>query len=407
MKQILTVMKFEFRAFAKSGTFIGITVLMALVALVGPALPGIIQSFDGINIGAERRIAVVDHTGHFTDDILAENIATAASLFGDLATAREAMDAGDYNYVMEINAEGYTLHVSTMGIAVFNLQHQIFTMLQNQHRVTALEAFGLGAYDIYDVLWFHPAEEVITVTAGGDVADDAYGFLGNFAVSYVVNFLLYFGVLFVGQHLLTTVIREKSTKTMELLITSCKPAQMLNGKVLGVCSAVLLQLLLMVGAAVVSMQIGGMIFNNEAAFSLDISLNFLAFVVVFFLLGFFMFSYLYAALASTCSRMEDANSVAQIPMLVIIVGFAGAMIGMQNPGTAWFVALSFVPVSAPFVMLARVAMGTAATWEIAVSIAGQVATIILLAWLGAKIYRMGTLMYGNKPKLKDLVKAFR
>jgi len=131
------------------------------------------------------------------------------------------------------------------------------------------------------------------------------------------------------------------------------------------------------------------------------------YLVVFFLLGFTIFAFLYAALASTCSRMEDAQSLSTLPTLLLTAGAMMVFVGMNNPGAVWVPIASFVPVISPFVMFMRICMGTAATWEILVSIAIQVASIGIVAWAAAKIYRMGTLMYGAKPTIKGLLQAFK
>jgi ABC-2 type transport system permease protein len=94
-------------------------------------------------------------------------------------------------------------------------------------------------------------------------------------------------------------------------------------------------------------------------------------------------------------------------MMLVMVGFFTAIIGMTSPGAAWITVLSHIPFFAPFLMFMRICLGTAAFWEVAVSVLAQAAAIALLAGLGARIYRMGTLMYGNKPKLKDLLAAFK
>ena len=93
--------------------------------------------------------------------------------------------------------------------------------------------------------------------------------------------------------------------------------------------------------------------------------------------------------------------------MFIAAGFIASTVGSQNPGAQWVFVTSYVPVLAPFVMFMRISMGTAAVWEVAVSVVTQLAMICLVSYLGAKIYRMGTLMYGNKPRLKDLLAAFR
>jgi len=411
MRQIRSVMRFEFLTYAKSPTFIGMTIFLAALALIGPQIPNIMGIFD--NVTGERNIAVVDNTGNFPGEVVEEFLAPRATFFTDINTAREAVASGAYNYALQIDDRHYTLYATSIGMGIWGLENQINAMLRRFYQFEAFDAAGLGWAQTSAILDFFPTSDVLTIGAAGEIVEGAAdSFFENWIYSYVMSFVLYFGLIIGGQHLLTTVIREKSTKTMELLVTSCKASYMLIGKVLGVGTAVLLQILLMVGAAVLSMTIAGMgLFDafggGDVSFVVNLEFELLAFLVIFFLLGFVMYSFIYATLASTVSRMEDASSISALPLMLIMVGFFASVLGSQSPGSDFVLILSHVPLFAPFVMFMRIAMGTAATWEIIISIVAQLVTIAIIAFLGARIYRMGTLMYGNKPKLKDLLAAFK
>jgi|GEM_PF-861119 len=416
MKQIKTVMRFEFLTFAKSGTFIGMTILMVLVALIGPLVPTVIRvfgegAFDGF--GGERTIAVVDTTWAIPADTLDEFLAPRVVLFQNIDEARAAVGEGLHNYALEITADGgYTLYVTSMGLGVMNLQHQAESLMQYVHRTVLINQLGATQNQLEAIITPDITGGLMAIDTDGQVLPDTIeDYLQNIVYSYAMSFILYIGLLMGGQYLLTGVIREKSTKTMELLITSCRASYMLNGKVFGVGAAILLQLLLMVGAALFSMQIAGLMEVGMLAasgedlsgmFSGGIPANILVFLPVFFLLGYVMYAYVYAALASTVSRMEDANSIAMLPVLLIVAGLLGSVFGLNNPDAQWIVIMSHVPLFAPFMMFMRICLNMVQGFEIAVSIAAQIATIIAISWLGGRMYRMGTLMYGNKPKIKDL-----
>ena len=400
-------MRFEFLSFAKSGTFIGMTILLVAMALIGPAAPAVINMFSQASTG--RSIAVVDNTGWFSAYTVDDFISARASFFSDINSARSAVGEGRYNYALEINNYGYNLYVTSMGLGIMALQNQIDAMLRHRYRIDRFYGLGADPSESEAILNFGPSAQIMAIGPTGEAAAETVdSYLENMIYSYVLSFVLYFGLLMGGQYLLTTVIREKSTKTMELLITSCKAGHMLNGKVLGVSAAILTQIVLMVSAAAVSMYVSARLSAGiDDVFTVNLAADIMAFLVLFFLLGFVMYSYIYAALASTVSRMEDANSISYFPIMLIMVGFMGSIFGMQNPGAAWVLLLSHIPIFAPFMMFMRICLGMAAPWEIAISLAAQLASIGLIAWLGGRIYRMGTLMYGNKPKLKDLLAAFR
>ncbi|MCL2203190.1 MAG: ABC transporter permease [Defluviitaleaceae bacterium] len=409
MKQMMTVFGFEFKTFAKSGAFIGITIFMVVLALIGPAIPRVIQFFGDMDIGGERRIAVVDHTGHFAHRV-GTYVSPTAGMFRTIEDARAAVADGDYHYAVSIHEDSFTLYITAMGVGALNLENSIALMLRDHHRYTAFADLGIVPAQQEAIFAFFPRSEVMTLSPAGEITEDtAEDFFTNMIFSYVLSFVLYFGLLTGGSYIVTTVVREKSTKTMELLITSCKAGRLMNGKVLGVAAAVLTQILLMVGAAALSMNLFGGLETEGVLGMLDLTFDpyIMGMLVIFFFLGFIMYAFMYAALASTVSRMEDANSIQTLPMMLVMVGFFAAIFGMTNPGALWINVLSHIPLFAPFVMFMRICLGTAALWEVAVSIAAQVATIAVVAFAGGRIYRMGTLMYGNKPRLRDLLAAFR
>jgi len=404
MSQLWSVIKFEFNIFARSKTFIVVTIILISLSLLGPLIPIAVHTLGGIT--AERTIAVVDNTGWFSPDILDEFLVHRAIPFSDITAATHAVEEGAHNYVLEITSQGFTLHVTAMGLGAYNIHGQAAEMLRHRHRIDQFAELGIAEEQATKILNTAPIGEILTIGVAG--ADVAGVFFENFIYAYAMTFVLYLGLLMGGAHLLTTVVREKSTKTMEILITSCPPSKLLNGKVLGVGGAILLQLLLMVGAAFISMRGTALItYGMEDMFVVVLRPELLVFLVVFFLLGFVLYSYIYAALASTTSRQEDATSIGQLPQLLLVAGYISSIIGMNMPGAGWVTAMSHIPFFAPFVMFVRICMGTAASWEIVISIAMLVVTIGIISWAAAKIYRMGTLMYGAKPTLKGLLAAFR
>jgi len=404
MKQLWSVIRFEFSTFAKNKTFVGVTLFLMAIAIIGPIVPVIIDAVG--NITAERTIAVVDNTGFFAPETVDNFVTPRATFFNDATMARSAVENGDHNYALEINEDSFILHVTAMGVGVANIQHQVAEMLRYRYRVEQLGNFGVGAAQVDEILMFFPYSEVLTI---GELAADVDSFFENIIYAYVMILVLMIGLQMGGAHLLTTVVREKSTKTMELLVTSCAPSKMLNGKVLGVGAALLSQILLMVIAAIVSMQfiVPILVGDAEDIFTIAISMEILGYLVLFFLLGFITYAYAYAALASTASRQEDATSMGQIPALLLSAGGIASFIAMTNPGAAWVAPLSHTPLLAPFIMFVRICMGSAPTWEILVSIGTQIITIAVISWMGTKIYRMGTLMYGAKPTFKNLLEAFK
>jgi ABC-2 type transport system permease protein len=141
----------------------------------------------------------------------------------------------------------------------------------------------------------------------------------------------------------------------------------------------------------------------NSAFSAGI----LIYAVVFFMIGFFSFAFIFAGLGSTVSRMEDAGSVNSIPMLLIVVTFLLAMSGLMTPNALYVRICSFVPFLSPMVMFVRICMTEVPAHEVALALALNCAYVLGAGYISSKIYRVGVMMYGNAPKLRDIVRYIK
>ncbi|MCL2398275.1 MAG: ABC transporter permease [Defluviitaleaceae bacterium] len=415
MNKIWAVIRFEFLTFTKSSSFIGMTLLMVAISVIGPTIPTIIHLFQNAGLTEERIIAVVDNTGRFDEYALEYNLTPRVIIYDDISSARLAVGEGRFSYAVELNHYQYTLYTTAMGARVVNLMNQLDNLVRTQYQLEQFDAMGIDSYQVHFIMDFEPYGKIMTVGSNGEVgAGSIDDFWGNAVFAYVLSFMLYFSLLTGSQYILTSVVREKSTKTMEILITSCKSDHLINGKVLGVGAASLLQLLLVVALGSISLYINGILMLARNPVDIEtlfvtstVPMDIIILMLVYFVLGFAMYAYMQGALASTISRMEDASSVSGLPVMLVVIGFLAAMVGFSNPNAGWYVALSYVPFFAPFVMFVRICVRDAAAWEIGLSIATQIITIGILAWLGSRIYRMGTLAYGNRPKLKDFIDAIK
>ena len=410
MKQLMTVLQFEYMTFVKGKMFIVSTIIMVIAGLILPAVPSFGGMLSGGIMGTEEGavIAVADASGLFPKEKFSEYLSDYEFIdYTGGAGARAALESGADDIAVEIREDlSFTLYVSVMKISYYAILSEIDSMVRREYRMAKLGEAGLAPEDAGGILDFNPQGRIEAVSAPD--AGDAENYQENMVYAYAMLFLLYFGLLMFGQYILTSVIREKTTKTMELLITSCKPSSLIHGKVFGVGLASLTQLLLLGAAAVVSMNFNASI-NAGAEDILIVAVKpvIIACMFIFFLLGFFAFGYIYAALGSTVSRMEDANSASVFPMMLIIVAFFGAMAGLLNPGASWVTVMSYIPFISPMVMFMRVCLGTATLAEAAAAGGIQLLAIVFTGWLGGHIYRMGTLMYGKKLNVKDIIAAVK
>ncbi|PIC85306.1 hypothetical protein CSV72_14400 [Sporosarcina sp. P20a] len=227
---------------------------------------------------------------------------------------------------------------------------------------------------------------------------------------YVLMFVIYFAVIIYSSMIATEVATEKSSRVMEILISSVSPVKHMFAKVLGIGSLGIAQILVYAVSGFLAYRLSSKGEDHElsAFFSLEnLQVSTLVYAVIFFLLGYFLYATLAALLGSLVSRTEDVQQMIMPMSLLIVAAFIIAATGLGNPELGYLKIASFIPFFAPLVMFLRVGMLDLPVWEPLLSIGIMVLTILILGWFGAKVYRGGVLMYGPSRSLKDLKKAIQ
>lgn len=221
---------------------------------------------------------------------------------------------------------------------------------------------------------------------------------------YAVVVAMYMFVLMYGSMIASEVATEKSSRVMEILISSVSPVQQMFGKIIGVALLSLTQFAILFAVGFSSLKS-----NEYELFKLigiaHIPASTLVYAVIFFLLGYLLYAMLFATLGSMVSRLEDVQMVVTPVTLLVLASFFIAMFGLDSPESPFITVTSFIPFFAPLIMFLRIGMLDVAGWEIALSIALLIGTIVFFAYIGAKIYRGGVLMYGRSTSWKDMKKA--
>ena len=196
---------------------------------------------------------------------------------------------------------------------------------------------------------------------------------------------------------------------MEVLITSAKPTSMMFGKVLASCIAGLVQLVAVFGSALIFYNINKHSWGDnmivQSIFNIPVDL--FVYMLVFFVLGFLIYAFMYGAIGSTASKLEDINTSVMPITFLFIIAFFVVMFSMTSGSvdTTLMKVCSYIPFTSPMAMFTRLCMSTVAWYEIAISIAILIGSTVGIGVLAAKIYRVGVLMYGNKPKIGNIIKT--
>lgn len=251
-----------------------------------------------------------------------------------------------------------------------------------------------------------------TVPADSSAPDDArYG--DALLVAYVVVILTFMAIITYGNWVAQSVAEEKSNRVMELLITAATPQQLLTGKVLGTGAAGLTQYAAIVLATMVGLLANGPVskfLNVRGGSTLNlpsIELWMLPAFAAFFLLGFILYSTLYAAAGSMVSRIEDVQQAAGPLIFVSIAGYFVSFTALNDPDAAWVSMLSLVPFFSPYLMPMRMLLTSVSAAEILVAMAILVVTLIAAIWLASRVYSAGVLMYGQRVGVRTLLRAAR
>ncbi len=247
----------------------------------------------------------------------------------------------------------------------------------------------------------------VKITEEGEAEEKGQTFVVAFSMVYVLCLTL----LLWGVATMRSVLEEKTTRIVEILISSVRPFQLLAGKMLGVAAAGFTQFLIWVVSAgllgsygrtmAVALRPGAMMP------SLPLPTSLLVYLVVFFLGGYFLYAAQFAAVGAMVSSEEEAQQM-QLPVVALtLVGLMLFPVILRNPNSTLSTVLSLIPLFSPTLMFLRIAIQTPPFWQIALSLALVVLATVGVLYLSAKIYRVGMLMYGKRPSLVELLRWLR
>ena len=403
MKQFFTVLKFELGNYFKNKSYLITTILFSLLLIVGLSVPSFINipalsGKDKVESNEEKTVfAIYDNDNIIADneylkkafeDVEWENVNSRKEV-EDLINEDKA-DAGfivnsltDYSYLVENSS--------------FSDENQpIFeSVLSRVYREDYLKDKNISV-DEMDALYNMPIESNVEILGKDSVS--------NYIYTYALIFILYFMIIMYGQLIATSVTSEKSNRAIEVLVTSTSSNSLIFGKVIAGAIASFIQMGLIIGSGLVSYKINRDSWNGLLDMVFDIPSNVLLTFAVFGMLGYLLYTFIFGALGALVSKTEDiGKSAGNISMIYVIV-FMLTMFNLTKPDGMIIKVMSFIPFSSCNAMFVRVAMGTVPTIEIIISLALLIASIVIVGFLGAKIYRMATLMYGNPIKLSNAIK---
>ena len=315
------------------------------------------------------------------------SIAIETVEFDDRESAIVALEEGEVDAVLVDGEEVIVESVGGFGGSSFinGLQRSAGTV---QIQAVIAEE-GQQAADIIEILTSDPLD--VTALSGGEAEDGE----SKTAVAYFGLLLLYLAVLLYGTWILTGVTEEKSNRVVEVLLSSIRPWQILGGKILGIGTLAIVQLLGTIVVAVVALRVTG-------AFDLPpIETASVLNLLLWFVIGFLIFAVLFGAAGSLVSRTEDANTIAMPMSMAAVVGFFVSITALNDPDGPVAVISTFIPLTAPFVVPVRTALEAIPVWQYLAALVICVVTIVVLTFVAGRIYAGGLLRYGGRVGVRE------
>ena len=232
----------------------------------------------------------------------------------------------------------------------------------------------------------------------------------NYFLVFLLVVVLFTTIQTYGTMVAQGVVEEKSSRIMEILINATTPMQLMFGKLFGIGLVGLFQFAIVGTVAIIAFLVQGPVSQailghssgsvNFAGIGISVILYFLA----FFILAYFLYAGLYAAIGSLCSRTEDVQQAIAPLVFLNMIGYFAAIFGIQAIDSTWVAILSYIPFFSPVLMFARIGIGTVAPWEVVLAFGLLFLGIALFTWLAARVYRAGVLMYGKRPNTRQLIR---
>ena len=409
MKQFGKILKFELKGYLRNKVFVGITIFLVVAIAIVMFIPNIIAAFESDDEGdvtptdlptmlvyAEDENLSATIKEYFGNAFVDYNVKVAE---GSVDDVKSEITSGGAECAFVMNsASSYTYYVNNLSMYDMNTE-VASSVLQEVYRINAMVQNGVAPEQAGAIMSVQI--ESSTETLGKDQ-------MQNFFYTYIMIFALYMVILLYGQMVATNVATEKSSRAMEVLVTSAKPTSMMFGKVLASCIAGFSQLVLVFGTAILLYNINKDALSNPLISSIfNIPIELFIYLIVFFVLGFLIYAFMFGAIGSTASKLEDINTSVMPITFLFIIAFMVVMFSMSSgsvDNTAMLIC-SYIPFTSPMAMFTRVCMSTVAWYEIAISIAILIGSTIGIGVLSAKIYRVGVLLYGMPPKFSTIMKT--
>ena len=421
MKKIYLIVAREFTERARKKSFIVTTLLMPIFMIGMMVAPSLMMLYGG---SEQKQVVVIDRSGivgHRLESSQEVVFSTQNNLDKEEACQTYNADSGIFGilFISEDVSQSGQVQFITNSSSSLMLEELISSQIKGIIEQEKLkERYNIDNLDqmLQDV------DTPITLNTfenngtGNEEEMESTSSGINYILGIVLGMMLYMMIILYGQMVLTSVVEEKSSRVIDVMVTSCTPFQLMMGKILGIASVALTQIAIWAVLIIAASKfLIPSLFSASIAATSDAMLQgvvgtlgdtgymaqLLAYVVLFILGGFLLYASLYAASGSAVDSVQDGqqfNSIIMMPIILAIIVMMSVFNDPNSPIAFW---ASMIPFTSPIVMIARIPFGIP-TWEIVVSLVVLYLSFVLTTWLAAKIYRIGIFMHGKRPSWREL-----
>lgn len=425
MKKMYLIIEREYLERVRKKSFIIVTLLMPILMIglmIAPTLMMLYSTSD------QKQIVVIDKSGRVADKLQP----SAEILFVEESILSKAEACNVYNeesgifgvlYIgEEIEARDSVQLITNSSLSPM-LEENIATQISSIVEREKLLAYNIDNLDeiLANVETNIELSTYLNDGTGAEESMESTSSGMNYILGLVLGMLLYMVILLYGQMVLTSVVEEKSSRVLDVMVTTCTPFQLMMGKILGIALVAITQIgiwaLLVISsskfllptllpadiAATNDMMLGSVVGTLGDTGYIAMLFTYL---LLFILGGFLLYASLYAAAGSAVDSVQDGQQFNTVIMLPIILSIIVMTSVFNDPNSSLVFWGSIIPFTSPVVMVARIPFGIP-TWEIVTSLLILYATFILTTWMAAKIYRVGIFMHGKRPSWGDLWRWIR
>lgn len=437
MRNIGLIIMREFKERVYKKSFIITTLLMPLLMLALSAAPAVIMFFVR---GETKAVSVIDQSGIVAPQLESgDDIQFVVIEDGDLQTElKKSLESEEFGVLFigsDIVENPNNIQLYTNQSSSMLIEEAIAGQVEEIIEAERLKALNVG--DLKRILEQVEVNINLSTFRNGAEQSEATSSAASSFVGIALGFVLYFFLVVYGSIVMQSIIEEKNSRILEVLVSTVRPFDMMMGKILGVASVALTQiaiwgvLLIVISAAVIpavmpddilagveavragadaATMVPDMDIEAIAALSSIMDTGYISQIVLLLLLfmmgGFLLYAAMYAAIGASVDQVQDAQQLTTPVMIPIIFAFIILTMVMNDPNSPLVVWCSMIPFTAPIVMMGRIPSGIP-TWEVVTSLVLLYATFIVMVWLAGKIYRVGIFMHGKKPTFKELYKWIR